>query len=63
MPTPAPPGPHPLATRAGRYSWVTLVSYARATMLVAFVDAVGIGIGLAILRVPLALPLAALVLS
>jgi predicted PurR-regulated permease PerM len=49
------------ATRAGRYSWVTLVSYVRATMLVAFVDAVGIGIGLAILRVPLALPLAALV--
>ena len=30
-------------------------------MLVAFVDAAGIGIGLAILRVPLALPLAALV--
>jgi len=49
------------ATRAGRYSWVTLVSYVRATVLVAFVDAVGIGIGLAILRVPLALPLAALV--
>jgi predicted PurR-regulated permease PerM len=49
------------ATRAGRFSWVTLVSYVRATVLVAFVDAVGIGIGLAILRVPLALPLAALV--
>jgi predicted PurR-regulated permease PerM len=48
-------------TRAGRYSFVTLVSYVRATVLVAFVDAVGIGVGLAILRVPLALPLAALV--
>ena len=48
-------------TRAGRYSWLTLVSYVRATVLIAFVDAVGIGIGLAILRVPLALPLAALV--
>ncbi|GAA0711416.1 AI-2E family transporter [Dactylosporangium roseum] len=47
--------------RAGHYSWLTLVSYVRATVLVAFVDAVGIGIGLAILRVPLALPLAALV--
>jgi len=47
--------------RAGRYSWLTLVSYVRATVLVAFVDAVGIGIGLAVLRVPLALPLAALV--
>lgn len=47
--------------RAGHYSWYTLVSYVRATVLVAFVDAVGIGIGLAVLRVPLALPLAALV--
>jgi predicted PurR-regulated permease PerM len=47
--------------RAGHYSWHTLVSYVRATVLVAFVDAVGIGIGLAVLRVPLALPLAALV--
>jgi predicted PurR-regulated permease PerM len=49
------------AARAGQYSWLTLVSYVRATVLVAFVDAVGIGIGLAVLRVPLALPLAALV--
>jgi predicted PurR-regulated permease PerM len=47
--------------RAGHYSWHTLVSYVRATVLVAFVDAVGIGIGLAVLRIPLALPLAALV--
>jgi predicted PurR-regulated permease PerM len=49
------------AARAGHYSWHTLVSYVRATVLVAFVDAVGIGIGLAVLGVPLALPLAALV--
>ena len=47
--------------RAGHYSWHTLGSYVRATVLVAFIDAVGIGIGLAVLRVPLALPLAALV--
>jgi predicted PurR-regulated permease PerM len=47
--------------RAGHYSWHTLVSYVHATVLVAFVDAVGIGIGLLILGVPLALPLAALV--
>jgi predicted PurR-regulated permease PerM len=47
--------------RAGHYSWYTLVSYVRATVLVAFVDALGIGIGLAVLRIPLALPLAALV--
>jgi predicted PurR-regulated permease PerM len=49
------------AARAGHYSWHTLVSYVRATVLVAFVDAVGIGIGLAVLRIPLALPLTALV--
>ncbi|GGM07851.1 AI-2E family transporter [Dactylosporangium sucinum] len=47
--------------RAGHYSWFTLTSYVRATVLVAFVDAVGIGIGLVVLRIPLALPLAALV--
>jgi predicted PurR-regulated permease PerM len=47
--------------RAGHYSWHTLVSYVHATVLVAFVDAVGIGIGLAVMRVPLVLPLAALV--
>ena len=47
--------------RAGHYSWHTLVSYVHATVLVAFADAVGIGIGLFVLRVPLALPLAALV--
>ncbi|GIF74001.1 AI-2E family transporter [Asanoa siamensis] len=47
--------------RAGHYSWHTLVSYVRATVLVAFIDAVGIGIGLAVMGVPLALPLAALV--
>jgi predicted PurR-regulated permease PerM len=49
------------AARAGHYSWHTLVSYVHATVLVAFVDAIGIGTGVAVLRVPLALPLAALV--
>jgi predicted PurR-regulated permease PerM len=47
--------------RSGHYSWHTLASYVRATVLVALIDAIGIGIGLVILRVPLALPLAALV--
>jgi predicted PurR-regulated permease PerM len=56
------PGPAQVpVARAGHYSWHTLVSYVRATVLVAFVDAVGIGIGLVVLGVPLALPLAALV--
>jgi predicted PurR-regulated permease PerM len=46
---------------AGRRSWRTLISYVRATAAVALVDAVGIGIGLAVLGVPLVIPLAALV--
>lgn len=46
---------------AGRRGFASLVSYVRATAAVAVVDAVGIGIGLAIVRVPLAAPLAALV--
>ena len=46
---------------AGRRSWRTLVSYVRATVAVALIDALGIGIGLVILGVPLAFPLAALV--
>ena len=39
----------------------SLIGYVRATFLVALVDAVGIGTGLAIMGVPLALPLASLV--
>jgi predicted PurR-regulated permease PerM len=46
---------------AARRSWHTLVSYVRATVAVALIDAIGIGIGLLLLGVPLALPLAALV--
>ncbi|UOY02595.1 AI-2E family transporter [Blastococcus sp. PRF04-17] len=41
--------------------WWTLGAYFRAQMLVALVDAIAIGIGLALLGVPLALPLALLV--
>jgi putative heme transporter len=46
---------------AGRAGFRTLIGYVRATFLVALVDAVGIGTGLAIMSVPLALPLASLV--
>lgn len=46
---------------AGRRGFSSLVSYVRATAAVAVVDAVGIGVGLAILRVPLVVPLATLV--
>jgi predicted PurR-regulated permease PerM len=47
--------------RAGEQSWLTLVAYVKATVIVAFIDAAGIGLALLILRVPFALPLAALV--
>jgi predicted PurR-regulated permease PerM len=46
---------------AGQASWSTLVAYVRATVLVAFIDAVGIGLALVLLNVPFAFPLAALV--
>jgi len=46
---------------AGAAGFHSLTGYVRATSVVALVDAVGIGTGLAILGIPLALPLASLV--
>ena len=46
---------------AGRRGLAALVSYVRATAVVATVDALAIGIALAVLGIPLAVPLAALV--
>lgn len=46
---------------AGRAGFHSLIGYVRATFVVALVDALGIGTGLAIMGVPLALPLASLV--
>lgn len=46
---------------AGRKGWNSLVQYIRVQVFVAFVDAVGIGAGAAIIGVPLALPLSVLV--
>jgi predicted PurR-regulated permease PerM len=46
---------------AGRRGFGALVSFVRATAAVALVDAVGIGIGLWIVGVPLVIPLSALV--
>ena len=56
-----PPDARAYLDEAARRSWRTLISYVRATTAVAMVDAVGIGIGLAVLQVPLVVPLAALV--
>jgi predicted PurR-regulated permease PerM len=53
---------HDRARRAGRVSVHTLGAYVRGTAAVAAVDAIGIGIGLAILQVPLWPALAVLVL-
>ena len=46
---------------AGVAGFESLQGYVRATFLVALVDALGIGIGLAVMSIPLALPLASLV--
>ncbi|MEJ7741151.1 MAG: AI-2E family transporter [Nocardioidaceae bacterium] len=46
---------------AARSGWVTLSHYVRATLLVALIDGIGIGVGSALLGVPLALPLGVLV--
>ncbi|OLT40732.1 AI-2E family transporter [Saccharomonospora sp. CUA-673] len=46
---------------AGRHAFRSLVNYVRATALVAVVDAVLIGVGLAIVGVPLVVPLATLI--
>ncbi|MEV7329464.1 AI-2E family transporter [Micromonospora sp. NPDC093244] len=47
-----------VAAEAGRAGWQTLGAYSRGTMLIAAIDAIGIGLALVLLRVPLALPLA-----
>ncbi|WP_238425653.1 AI-2E family transporter [Micromonospora parastrephiae] len=52
-------GPNqPVMAEAGRAGWQTLGAYSRGTMLIAAIDAIGIGLALVVLRVPLALPLA-----
>lgn len=45
----------------GRRSWSALSGYVRGTAAIAAIDAIGVGVGLAIIGVPLALPLSVLV--
>lgn len=52
---------HERVDAAGHAGWRTLTSYVRATVVVASADAIGIGVGAALLGVPLAIPLAVLV--
>jgi predicted PurR-regulated permease PerM len=51
----------PRVREAGAAGFHSLIGYVRATFVVALVDTTGIGTGLAIMGVPLALPLASLV--
>jgi putative heme transporter len=46
---------------AGYAGYASLIGYVRATFLVALTDAAGVGTGLAIMGIPLALPLASIV--
>ncbi|PPF69328.1 AI-2E family transporter [Rathayibacter tritici] len=46
---------------AGRAGWVTLTNFVKVQILVAFVDALGIGLGAFFLGVPLAIPIGVLV--
>jgi putative heme transporter len=59
--TRTPPRHRDTIRAAGKRAWTALSGFVRGTALVALVDAVGIGIGLWIVGVPLILPLAVLV--
>lgn len=57
LPLPA----QPIAIGASLRGWTSLVQYVRVQVLVAAVDAIGIGIGAAILGIPLVIPMTVLV--
>ncbi|CAM3303523.1 AI-2E family transporter [Mycobacterium colombiense] len=56
-----PTGVRSRVREAGNAGYGSLIGYVRATFLVALTDAAGVGTGLAIMGIPLALPLASLV--
>lgn len=56
-----PKAARPRINEAAERSWVTLSGYVKATALVAAVDAIGIGVVLLLVGVPLVFPLAAMV--
>lgn len=51
----------PAVDGAGRAGWRTIKSYARTQLLVATIDAIGIGLGAFLLGVPLSIPIGVLV--
>lgn len=56
-----PKSAQPAVDGAARAGWLTVVNYARTQLLVATIDAIGIGLGALFLGVPLAIPVAVLV--
>lgn len=56
-----PTAARPAVNGAARSGWVTVVNFARTQLLVATIDAVGIGLGALLLGVPMAIPVAVLV--
>lgn len=56
-----PPGARTRVDEAGRLSWMTLSGYARGTVMIAAIDAAGIGLGSWLIGVPLAGTIAVLV--
>jgi putative heme transporter len=56
-----PPAYEDTMRAVGRRAWTALAGFVRGTAAVALIDAIGIGVGLAIVGVPLVLPIAVLV--
>lgn len=56
-----PKAARPAIDGAGKTGWLTVVTYARTQLLVATIDAIGIGLGAFLLGVPLAIPVGVLV--
>ncbi|GAB2589732.1 AI-2E family transporter [Streptomyces capparidis] len=56
-----PPASRAALKGAGPRVWATLTAYVRGTLLVALIDAVFIGTGIALLDVPMAVPLAVII--
>ncbi|GGX69682.1 AI-2E family transporter [Streptomyces fructofermentans] len=57
----APAATRPALQGAGPLAWHTLTAYVHGTVIIALIDAVAIGVGIHILGVPLALPLAVVI--
>lgn len=59
----SPASARPALAGAGPRAWQTLTAYVHGTVIIAFIDAVCIGLGIYLLGVPLALPLAVVIFA